>query len=448
MNFRVYSSLVRRRGLAAVALSLVSHPLQSQQLQPDGGMSPPVVVETTALRAGTIATSFTQARERTQDWDVPGSLATEFAMPGNRLSGPGWRLTETAACDSYLFTYELWTSAGWFFPHSSSMLRIRKAEAEAVAKLNEMQQTPLFLKGISSSATGLVKSTGQAFKHPIDTLKKVPVGLGRFAGGMVARAQEGYTPGESGTIIHLPAKRSLAFKLGVDPYSDNEELQQGLNAVAANSNYGALTFGIGTAFIGGIVGTGVTVAKWNDRALNKLRDKSGAELTKDNRRTLRGIGAREATVDDFIERKGLSVTRVTIMAEGLYEMKEVAGINQYLNFVMFAQRPEIALYHQQQVTMAANYHENQGRLTRFQTAEGMALFYEGQKKVHLFAPVDTILWTPETKDKTDRLQAAVGKDVSIHVWILGQASAKALSEYANRGIIIHEDVKTGTPTKK
>jgi hypothetical protein len=348
---------------------------------------------------------------------------------------------ETAECDGYLFGFDLWTSAGWFKPECVTMLAIRQHEADALTSLTQLQQEPLFLNGLTSSATNTARGVKTAVTHPVETLKRVPVGLGRLAGGAAARVQEGYTPGETGSIIHLPAKRKLAFDLGVDPYTDNAALQHALNSVAANRNYGSLTFGIGTAFVGGIVGTGITVAKWNAAALDKLRDHSGPELLVMNRKALADLGVRPRIAEEFLERKGYSTTRATVITDALTQLAAVPNINQYPRILLPADRPEVALYYQEQISMAVDHHQQKGALTNLREAAGMAVFDTGSTVTHVFAPVDTILWTPAIETRSQQILAAIGRGRTVHLWIPGPASAKARVGLAQLGVVLHEKTR-------
>jgi hypothetical protein len=62
------------------------------------------------------------------------------------------------------------------------MLRIRVAEIPAIVELNQTSKSKVFAQALAANAAAPVAAAGQMVMHPVDTVKGVPAGVGRFFG--------------------------------------------------------------------------------------------------------------------------------------------------------------------------------------------------------------------------------------------------------------------------
>lgn len=378
------------------------------------------------------------SRPAANDYENPPSLPVAQVIDSSYLSGKTYRLTESADADGMLYSFSLWTPFGWYRPQSIAMLQVRMIESQALAALTSMKDDPLFLEGITDSARNTVRSTANAVTQPLKTLRSVPMGLEKFGRGVQARVEQGPVTGESGRMRDMGAKRKLAADLGVDPYTDNPQLQEALNTVANHKNAGAITAKLASMAVGGGTGVAIRAAQMNKKLQAKLRDNSAPELQKANRAAMLKLGCPQAMVDSFLELGGYTATRTTGITDAMADLAGVRNLPQYLSSIGPASAPEVSLYHQQQIEMAANYHNTVHKLVSFSLAGKTGVFTDGQGDKHIFAPVDVMYWSPELNERVRMFNPSGNADARIHVWITGTVTDKARENLAKAGITVHE----------
>jgi hypothetical protein len=367
-------------------------------------------------------------------YEAAPSVPVAQVVRSDYLSGKTYRLTENADAEGMLYSFSMWTPFGWYRPESLAMLGVRIRESYALAALNSMKDDPLFLEGITDSARGTVKTTARAITHPIETLRSVPMGLEKFASGVQARADEGDVAGESGRLRNMPAKRQLAAELGIDPYTDNAQLQDALNTVVGHKNSGALVAKIGGAAAGGV---GLIVAQTNQTLQTKLRDMSAPELQKANRRALLALGCSPAAVDGFLDCRGYTATRTTAITDAMTGLAGVDNIGQYLTFMKPANKPEVPLFHEQQIEMAKSFHQRVHKLKSFSIVGNTGVFTDSRGEKNIFAPVDVVYWSPDLDRRLQWMQEE-GTSGNVHLWIAGLATDAARENLAKGGVTVHE----------
>ena len=158
---------------------------------------------------------------------------------------------------------------GAFEANGNEMLVRRINEINAIARLKEISRTDEYKKALTAPAKSPVAAMKNIANDPVNTVSNVPKGIMKFmrrAGESVknigkkseSSAAEGSKMQQM--IGFSDAKRKVAAKLGVDPYSTNSVLQRELEGIAWASFAGGLTFQVATMPIGGpaLTVTGVT----------------------------------------------------------------------------------------------------------------------------------------------------------------------------------------------
>ena len=138
--------------------------------------------------------------------------------------------------DGLLNTYFLYSGNNAFEVTTGIALRIRIRELYAIDKLRGMSKTEEFTKAMSKAGKQKVESVAGIVKDPIGTIKRVPQGASRFFGRIGEGIKGGRSEGEGNALQSITgvekAKVALAAKLGVSPYSTNQELQEQLTNTA------------------------------------------------------------------------------------------------------------------------------------------------------------------------------------------------------------------------
>ncbi len=369
--------------------------------------------------------------------EAPPELTASTLLTPDVFASPSYRIMNPVTLNGFFYSFTVWSREGWYHPQSLDMLRIRLNEIRAMAALESMRQDPLFLEGMSEQVQGTVSSTVNVVKHPLKGLANIPLGLEKVGKRMAAKAQEGDVVGTGDTpAMSAQAEKELAFSLGVDPYSDNEQLRELLKEVARNKNRGALATRIGTVFIP-VAGLGLGAAQLNKGLTDRLRDMSPAELQQRDRQVLTSIGFANSDIRMFEQNPGYNPTSRTVITESLQGLAAVAGIRDYLDLIQEVPTPEVALFYLRRIQLAERIHRELRPLSSMKVVGQTPVFTDVNGAKVLAVPVDYLYWN---KDLADRVSAMMGKNKfdKADLYITGTASEMAKAELAERGVTVHE----------
>src|SRR5438046_9249187 len=141
-------------------------------------------------------------------------------------------------------------------------LRTRSREIYAIDKLREMSKTDEFAQAMANAGKQKIESVVGIVTNPLGTIQNTPLGASRFFGRIGESLKGGRTQGEGNALQNVigisKAKVALAVKLGVSPYSYNQELQTQLTNNARAMALGGLVVSAATAAVGGPAGDVLT----------------------------------------------------------------------------------------------------------------------------------------------------------------------------------------------
>jgi hypothetical protein len=115
-------------------------------------------------------------------FEKPPTLPAQALAPATLLSGNGFHVDQEVPTDGLLGHFTLRTDMGVFHPNSVEMLKIRVAEVPAMIELEKTSKTKVFAESLATNAARPVTAAGQMVMHPVDTVKGLPSGVGRFFG--------------------------------------------------------------------------------------------------------------------------------------------------------------------------------------------------------------------------------------------------------------------------
>lgn len=371
--------------------------------------------------------------------EAPPELdATQLLKP-DVFASPSYRIMNPVPLNGFFYSFTVWSRQGWYHPQSLDMLKIRLSEIRAMAALESMRQDPLFLEGVGEQVQGTVQSTVNVVKHPLKGIANIPLGLEKVGKRMTAQAKEGDVEGTGDTRgLSAQAQRELAFSLGVDPYSDNQQLRDLIKEVAVNKNRGALATRVGTVFIPA-AGLALGAAQINKGLTDRLRDMSPAELQEQDRSVLTSIGVPASDIRMFQKNPGYTPTTRTVITEALQGLSSVSGVRDYLSLIQEVPTPEIALFYLRRIQLAERIHIEVRRLTSMRIVGTTPVFTDVDGGTVFAVPVDYLYWN---KDLAGRVSALMGKAKfkKVDLYITGIASEMAKAELGKRGIVVHEQM--------
>lgn len=371
-------------------------------------------------------------------YEVPAPVSASRLLSDQALSGPGYRVAQQADPSGMLYSFRINSNYGVFEPHSLQMMRVRLTELQAMNRLKELSEQPLFVQGMGQQLGRTVTATGKAIMSPIKTIKQMPVGFKKFAGDIQAQQAVGEVYGESGSGSYAQVKRELASRLKVDPYTDNQPLQDLLNEVAKNQNRGQLVASIGTLVVGGGAGLALGAVEMNDEFQAVIRNKSAAQLQVDNHTALLGMGCAVPSVDRFLNTPGYTASNCTAITRAIIEMRSVSNVCGVLDVLPPFAGPESILLAQTQIQMAAQFHRSQKALVKMQIVENTAVWSDSEGTSYVFSPLEYLYWNEEIDIGFSNIRSALGTGL-LELWISGTATDAARGQLAGRGVAVEPE---------
>lgn len=413
-----------------------------------------------------LSTGFCQAQEAVSsgelDYEVAADLSAAALLPEELLRGDHYVVDDRVRNDGYLNYYTIHSEYGEFEAASTAVLRMRIREVEALAELDELSHTEVFITAMAEAGVQKIVGVQQLVMHPIQTVKGLPSGIGRMFKRYSRRSKEAaaataeyMTKGNSddatateeedaektAQAISLneryfgvsEAERRWCEKLRVDPYSSNEILRKAIENVARADSLGKTTVllaGMAIPYVG-YVNT-VSDAVWSADPY---------ELRDSNRAALLATGADEALVGEYLTSPWLSPTQQTLLTAAIVALDNVDGRGGILWQALNA-RGEIEVgYLVRAAGLLAWYHRNQAPFASVSTELAIPGGVTAEGKSVLLFPSDHVYWTEQMAEAA-AVYHKVDRNESEHVreiWILGTTSDRAAEELLALGYDLHTD---------
>ena len=392
-------------------------------------------------------------------YEIPQERKAADILPAELLKGEHHSVDDRVRSDGYLNYYTITSDYGEFEAVSTAMLRIRIAEISALAELDELSKTEVFIKAAADAGiVAPLKSITQLASHPVETVTGIPSGIGRMfnrykrqAGEAIDTTKEtvadddtdqtdGESEDDSNVAVDLTAsyfgvsssERAWSQKLGTDPYSTNETLRAAIKEVAWAENLGQ--FGIGFA---GIPGTGL-IGQVNQVVWSM----DPYELQDFNRARLVATGADEELIEEYLNNPRMSPTQQTILTASIAELADVEGRAGVLNQALNLRTDAEVRFFVRTVALLAWYHHNHRPIVSVITEAATPGGLTDDGNVAMLFAVDHVYWTEGIAQEEDVLlgHGTAAGDNSPEAWFLGTASDRCRKELIAAGWEVHENL--------
>ncbi len=428
----------------------------------EGGFRTPI-----AVALGLTALALSAAA---QDFETPPVLRAQDLVDEELLSGPHHVVDEEVANDGRMNHFFLRSDFGDFVAESEPMLGVRVQEMYAIAELQEISRTKAFADAMRSAAIQPVKAVGQVATHPVNTVKGLPSGINRKFRGLAYKGrkathkvqeeikqeadedQEEDETGEEGGASKAAetsdqvtdvaksvmgfdsARRDLARRLQVDPYSTNQVLQQELTRLAQAAFAGGLSFRAVTP--------PTTVLNVTGDINDLVWTLSPTELERRNNLALTEMGVEKALRLEFFANKAYTPTLETVIVQALGGLAEARNRSLFVEIANRAETVRDARFFVGGVRILEAYDDRVAPITEIVLAGNeefgsliVGLTSTGQAIVP--GAVDYLIWQEGMGVGT--LDAYEKKTV----WLRGRISPRARTELEARGWEIETRVLEG-----
>lgn len=329
------------------------------------------------------------------DLEVPPS-ATASRLLGPLVQGEGYRIAEHVRSDGFLRIYRVITSNGDFEVAGGEMLETRLHELKALSQLRRLDESREFAIAAGRAATAPFEFAGRLITDPVNTVSDTVSGIGKMVDriGSSIGDKSGRRDDLMSQLAGISqARREIAFRFRVDPYTDFPPLARRLDEVAKASAFGGLTIKAIFSFIPGAAGLAVTGVSTADSAQSLMRDNDADELAGINRQRLLGLGIEPATVDRFLANPAYTPGDRTEIALDLARMKDVLDLGIMLLQAARAGTRELAFFQRRRIRLLADYHNGVRRLDRFVSARSIPVNVTADRRVVAIFPMDLLSWS-------------------------------------------------------
>jgi hypothetical protein len=387
-----------------------------------------------------------------QDFEEPPVLSAAAILNPAYADGVRDPVSTYAGRNGYMIDSDY----GTFEADGNTMLVRRVGEIAAITKLRQVSRSDEYKQALLAAAESPIGVAKGLIEHPVSTVTGVPKGLwkvlNRAGQGIKERAdgreRSEYEDSNAAQLIGFSkAKRDVALKLGVDPYSSNEALQRELNGVSWAAYAGKLTFTLATAPIGGGAGMALTAVGVTDTFDQAIRDQSPADLRLSNLKRLLTMGVTRADADAFLNNPAFSPSVQTALVLHLEALK---GVENRSSFIRIATDQSVAeadaLFFSATARILAQLHANGRTLARLEKLDLLPIAIGEDGNAIIALEWDYVAWTQNAANFIEQLKTVkFGKKAPTGyvLAISGDASPLAQGKLRDAGVTLAMRIAPG-----
>jgi hypothetical protein len=366
-------------------------------------------------------------------------------LPAGLMEGRLHKVQPMATNDGLYNTYAIETATEIIDASGTVATAEYIRELYAIDHLRKISAGEEFGKAIERAGKAKVQSAVGVVRDPIGTVKNIPKGASRFFGRVGESLKSGKSEGEDSALASLAgvskAKAQLAAKLGVDPYSGNQVLQEELNRVARAMAGGGLLIDAASAAVGGGAGAVVSAVGLNKTLQDTLVNSTPEDLRIINRKKLFAMGLDREAADEFLMHPHISPWHESIITDALARIG--ANPTAFLAAAKQALTPEDARYYQRLAQVLAKYHEEKAPIRDLVVRDGLVCALDRDGTLVVPLSCDQAIWTARASQRADyfsQLGSQTPQIKSLAVWVDGRVSDRFKEELTKRKVSVTTDV--------
>lgn len=381
-------------------------------------------------------------------FESEGRVEVKMFLPEDLLKGKLHTVGPQAENDGLLNTYFLYSGNNAFEVTTGIALRIRIRELYAIDHLRGMSKTDEFTKALKAAGKQKVDSVVGLVRDPFGTIKRVPQGASRFFGRIGESLKGGGSEGEGKALQNITgvqkAKVALAAKLGVSPYSTNQELQEQLTNTARAMAGGGFVLSVASMPIGGAVGGAITVVNVNQDLQQTLVSSTPEDLRITNRKKLFALGVTRENADEFLMHPWYSPWHETIIVDALATIGR--DPTRFLERACRALTDDDANYFQRLAQILARYHKTKTPLSSIGVENDRIAAMDSNGTLVIPLSCDYAIWSEPAAARVEafsQLPQSRSEIKGLALWVDGKVSERAAQELKKRNIDLATDVLAG-----
>lgn len=394
-------------------------------------------------------------------FEAAGPVPASRYLPAGQLSGPEWKVEPEAQNDGYTNTYTLTSRFGSWEARGRTQVAVRGREIQALAKLEEVSKSEVFMDAVKKSATAPLQLVASVTTKPVETIKGVPAGVNRWFKKTSYQVKETYhdtketvtnrdeeekgkggedDPGTTETMKQQASKYALDqlkissaerrwyADLGVDPYTDNEVVRKAVQSVARVE--GLTSFGMRYSGLPSIPGAGEI-----RKTMDLVWKTDPWELRLRNRKILLAAGVSEETARAFEDNPALSLTLQTEFINALSSFEGVAGRQHLLARALEVDSLDEARALVSSTSLLLQLHRGGTPLKEFLAGTRLPVARTAKNGLVAVSLADAVFWTEGVAEAAKSLAGIYAGDpaTSRRLFVVGEVSGHAKSEVRKLG---------------
>jgi len=238
------------------------------------------------------------------------------------------------------------------------------------------------------------------------------------------------------------AKREWAYRLGVDPYSSNVQLQGELNRLGWLSLAGGLSVRLPLMAVPGGASIALTVTNTSDDMKRELRDETPEAIRIKNRKALiSDFEVDEAVAEEFVNHSWYSPSAQLEIVESLSAMSDVGDRSAFIELSVYSDTVTEAYSFTRLALILLGYHQNIDALDSLFSAGGFIAGRTSEGSVVVPLNIDFGYWTRGAEQTVEAIDRALGPNtdgLKKFFLISGTLSPTAAVEVTKRGWAVME----------
>ena len=384
-----------------------------------------------------------------QAFESSGRVQAKMFVPADLMTGPLHSVADFADSDGMNNTYFLYSGDDAWAVTTGIALRTRIREIYAIAKLREMSKTDEFARAMANAGKQKIEGVVGIVTNPLGAIQNIPLGASRFFGRIGEAMKGGTTQGEGNAVQNMigvsKAKIALAVKLGVSPYSYNQELQTQLTSNARAMALGGLVVSAATAAVGGPAGDVLMGLNVNQTLQQTLVNSTPDDLRIINRKKLFALNVSRENADAILMHPWYSPWTETIMIDAL----STIGVDPtaFLADACNALTEEDAIFFERLAQVLARYDTTKAQLRSIRVESHAVCALDANGTLVFPLSCDYAIWSEHAAARVAEFAALTQGQEDIKglaVWVDGKVSDRAAQELKSRKI----DLVTAVLDKK
>ncbi len=382
-------------------------------------------------------------------YELPKSLKAEQLLSDELRSGKHHRLESQIRNDGLFNDYVLISDFGRFEIKTTTLLKIRIQEINAIARMRQIETGSTAAKALKQSGKDAATGAKNLVIHPVKTFGNAVTVVEQLYTRTTSTIRRHASDTEEGSFSQMVglarAKGEIASQFGVNMYSRNAVLQQELDRLARAAFLGGLSAKVATSVASSFAPVMGSVLLSTSSAAQLLNDMINttppAEMWLQNKRKLlaMGLDLTEDKIENFLNQAVFSPAMQTVMVASLQTLDGVNGRALFVERALGIVDQNRARFITELAVMSAAYHKNIETLATFVPMAKMlsAVTQAGDNVVLL--PADYMILSAQNVRVMNMVSSRgrSGGQGAAQFWILGQVSGKMRAHLLARGWHVH-----------